>query len=131
MNSGLLSVDVVSAIRKLTESQLSRPEMRSVELVRALFFAGARSVEIVRESKRLIVKAAEAQVSDHIVVPLTQTLDVSLDSNTRYAALLELEARGGLVWLALATHGGFSLRVSSAERLTTVDVGADTIVLEH
>ncbi len=129
MKDGLLSVDVEAAIRKLTESQLSRAAMKPIELSRALMGAGAESLEIRRSARELVIAAPGAQVSAELIELLVLTLSPDRSPAQRYSALLSLEERGGLIWLALGTDLGFQMEFDDGPNRWRLEVGPRTRVL--
>ncbi|MEM6730911.1 MAG: hypothetical protein AAF658_05110, partial [Myxococcota bacterium] len=122
MSESLLSVDVESAIRKLTDSQLVRSEMRAVELCRVLFRGGAESLSMSAGRESLDVKAPGVVVQREQLDLLVATHDAERSTKERYAALLRLEELGGLLWLALATDRGFVLDARIVRGCVRVDV---------
>lgn len=109
MSSGLLSVDIESALRKLTHSQLARAEMRSVELVRSLFAAGASRLDLHQRRDALVIHAPNAEFGSEMLSLLAIAADPHVEPDRRFASLVALENLGGMIWLALAMAPGLCL----------------------
>lgn len=109
-------------MERLTDSQLSRPEMRSVELARSLFKAGAARIDLEFQRRSLRVSAPGAELDDRLLDALARSADPKRPSEERYAALLDLESQGGLIWLALATGPGLVLSVQGLGGHVELDV---------
>jgi hypothetical protein len=118
---GLLTIDVGSELRKLSQAQLQGPWQIPAELVRRALRSGATEVEVRTERHGVRV------IDDGAGVPPVQLqwaavlLDTRRPNEERHAALTALESGGGLVLLAMAGLGPRQLRVESiADGVRTV-----------
>lgn len=100
--SHLLTIDVASELRKLTQAQLQGPWQLPAELVRRAIRNRARRVEIELARNTLRVRDDGDGLSLHTLEQLAILLDHGHDSADRHAALTGLEQAGALALLAVA-----------------------------
>jgi hypothetical protein len=107
----LLTIDVSSELRKLTEAQLQGPWQLPAELVRRAIRNGARRIEVDLGRQLITVcddgEGLEVAMLEQVAV----LLDEQRDPTARHAALLDLESGGALALLALAGLEPESLRL--------------------
>lgn len=113
---GLLTIDVASELRKLSQAQLQGPWQIPAELVRRALRDGANKVEITLARHRArVVDDGKGIPAEHLEWAGI-LLDPKRSNEDRHAALTALESSGELVLLALAGLGGRSLRIISVRR---------------
>ncbi len=118
---GLLTIDVGSELRKLSQAQLQGPWQIPAELVRRALRAGASEVEVRTERHGVRVLDDGAGVPALQLQWATALLDTRRPNEERHAALTALEGGGGLVLLAMAGLGPRQLRVETiADGIRTV-----------
>jgi hypothetical protein len=110
---GLLTIDVGSELRKLSQAQLQGPWQIPAELVRRALRSGASEVEVRTERHGVRVIDDGAGVPTVHLQWAAMLLDTRRPNEERHAALTALESGGGLVLLAMAGLGPRQLRVES------------------
>ncbi|NVB37790.1 hypothetical protein G6O69_08090 [Pseudenhygromyxa sp. WMMC2535] len=115
----LLTIDVESELRKLTQAQLQGPWQLPAELVRQALRAGALRVEVELGRNQLRVRAEGGEgISPEVLRELAALLDGSRPTERRHRALSTLERLGALALLGLV-----GLDPSALQILTPASVG--------
>lgn len=109
----LLTIDVESELRKLTQAQLQGPWQLPAELVRAAVRQGATRVEVELGRQQLCVRSDGGGVPYAILRELAALLDPQRSPQRRHKALSELERVGALSLLGLVGLQPSSLRIVS------------------
>jgi hypothetical protein len=110
---GLLSIDVGSELRKLSQAQFQGPWQIPAELVRRAIRGGAREVRITTQRHGVrIVDDGRGYPAEHVRWAAT-LLDLRRSNEERHAALTALESAGELVLLALAGLDVQHLRIET------------------
>jgi hypothetical protein len=118
---GLLTIDVGSELRKLSQAQLQGPWQIPAELVRRALRVGATEVEVRTERHGVRVIDDGRGVQTVLLQWAAILLDTRRPNEERHTALTALESGGGLVLLAMAGLGPRQLRVESvADGVRTV-----------
>lgn len=99
--STLLTIDVESELRKLTQAQLQGPWQLPAELARAAVRNGATRVELELGRQVLRVRSLGGGVSYSVLLELATLLDPQRTPQRRHRALSELERAGALSLLGL------------------------------
>jgi hypothetical protein len=109
--SNLLTIDVESELRKLTQAQLQGPWQLPAELIRRALRGGATLVDLQIQRTRITAEDDGLGVSRATLEHLAALLDPQRDQADRHAALAELERVGALSLLAIAGLGASSLEI--------------------
>ena len=118
---GLLTIDVASELRKLSQAQLQGPWQIPAELVRRALRAGATQVDVRLERHGVRVIDDGGGVPTTFLQWAAVLLHTSRPNEERHAALTALEGNGGLVLLAAAGLDPKRLRVeTTADGVRTV-----------
>ncbi len=115
----LLTIDVESELRKLTQAQLQGPWQLPAELVRRALRYGATRVEVELGRTQLRVRSEGGSVPFAVLRELAALLDVKRSPQRRHRALSELERAGALSLLGVVGLELTSLRIISPK--ATVD----------
>lgn len=99
---GLLTIDVSSELRKLSQAQLQGPWQLPAELVRRALRAGAGRVEVSFARNQVVVVDDGPGLDPAHLEWTAALLDQRLDDDQRHQALTALERAGELALLALA-----------------------------
>ena len=113
---GLLTIDVASELRKLSQAQLQGPWQIPAELARRALRDGATKVHLTLGRGR-----ARVQDNGRGIVPehlrwTAVLLDPTRPNEARHAALTALEGSGELVLLAIAGLGVRAVRILTVHR---------------
>lgn len=109
----LLTIDVESELRKLTQAQLQGPWQLPAELVRRALRHGATRVEVELGRQQLRVRSEGGGVPLETLRQLAALLDNKRSSERRHRALSALERAGALALLGLVGLDPGSLRIIS------------------
>jgi len=109
----LLTIDVESELRKLTQAQLQGPWQLPAELVRRALRRGASAIEVELGRAQLRVRSRGGAVPAEVLRQLAALLDGSRSPERRHRALSELERAGALSLLGLIGLEPASLRIVS------------------
>ncbi|EDM80225.1 hypothetical protein PPSIR1_36282 [Plesiocystis pacifica SIR-1] len=109
----LLTIDVESELRKLTQAQLQGPWQLPAELVRRALRGGAQRVEVELGRSSLRVRSHGDAVPLEVLRELAALLDARRDPERRHRALSALEGWGALSLLGLAGSQPASLEIRS------------------
>ncbi len=109
----LLTIDVASELRKLTQAQLQGPWQLPAELVRRALRFGAKRVEVELGRQHLLVRSEGGPVPFEHLRELAALLDVRREPERRHRALARLEREGALSLLALLGIEASDLRIVS------------------
>jgi hypothetical protein len=110
---GLLTIDVASELRKLSQAQLQGPWQIPAELVRRGLRDGATRIDVTLGRHRARIVDDGAGIPAEHLEWTAVLLDEGRPNEDRHAALTALEASGELVLLALAGLGARSLEIKS------------------
>ncbi len=110
----LLTIDVESELRKLTQAQLQGPWQLPAELVRRALREGASEVEVELGRGVLRVRSRGGAVGPSVLRELAALLDPQRSPERRHRALARLEGHGALSLLGLVGLEPTSLRVHSS-----------------
>lgn len=110
---GLLTIDVASELRKLSQAQLQGPWQIPAELVRRALRDGAGRIDVTLGRHRARIVDDGAGIPAEHLEWTGVLLDEGRANEDRHAALTALESSGELVLLALAGLGARSLDVTS------------------
>jgi hypothetical protein len=110
---GLLTIDVASELRKLSQAQLQGPWQIPAELVRRAIRDGATRIDVTLGRHRARVIDDGVGISADHLEWAGVLLDEGRSNEDRHAALTALESSGELVLLALAGLGARSLRITA------------------
>lgn len=113
--SSLLTIDVESELRKLTQAQLQGPWQLPAELVRRAIRQGASLVEVEFGRAQLIVRSRGGPVRAPVLRQLNALLDGQRSPERRHRALSELERAGALSLLGLVGLEPSALRIVSPD----------------
>ena len=116
--AGLLSIDVASELRKLSQAQLQGPWQIPAELVRRAIRSGAKEVRLQTERHGVRMLDDGRGIEPELLQWCAVLLDERRSSEERHAALTTLESAGELALLALAGLEHRSLRIESTHRGT-------------
>jgi hypothetical protein len=111
----LLTIDVESELRKLTQAQLQGPWQLPAELVRAAVRRGATRVEVELGRQQLCVRSEGGSVPFAVLRELAALLDPRRSPQRRHRALSQLERAGELCLLGLLGLEPTSLRIISPQ----------------
>jgi hypothetical protein len=111
----LLTIDVESELRKLTQAQLQGPWQLPAELVRAALRRGATRVEVELGRQQLCVRSEGGSVPLTVLRELSALLDPRRSPQRRHRALSQLERAGELCLLGLLGLDPTSLRIISPD----------------
>lgn len=112
----LLTIDVESELRKLTQAQLQGPWQLPAELVRRAIRYRARAVEIELGRQLLRVRSHGGGEVPHVVLhELAVLLDPQRSPKRRHRALSQLEHAGELALLGLLGLAPSSLRITTPQ----------------
>jgi hypothetical protein len=111
--ASLLTIDVESELRKLTQAQLQGPWQLPAELVRRALRGGATRVEINLGRSSITVRSAGGSVPFAVLRELAALLDGKRSAQRRHRALSALENAGALSLLGLVGLQPASLRIVS------------------
>ncbi len=100
--ASLLTIDVGSELRKLSQAQLQGPWQIPAELARRALRDGAPQVEITTGRSSVRVVDRGAPIDPRILQATAAVLEPTQSNETRHAALTTLEHAGGLALLAVA-----------------------------
>jgi hypothetical protein len=100
--SGLLTIDVASELRKLSQAQLQGPWQLPAELVRRAFRSGAREIQVTTMRRGVRVVDDGWGYGVEALRWAMTLLDGRRSNEERHAALTALESSGELVLLAMA-----------------------------
>lgn len=109
--ASLLTIDVESELRKLTQAQLQGPWQLPAELVRRALREGATRVEVELGRSQLRVRSVGGAVPFEVLRELAALLDEGRKPERRHRALATLERRGALSLLGLAGLEPASLQI--------------------
>ena len=109
----LLTIDVESELRKLTQAQLQGPWQLPAELVRRAIRGGATRIEVELGRTQLSVRSRGGGVPYSVLRELTALLDPRRSPDRRHRALSELERAGALSLLGLVGLEPSFLRIVS------------------
>ncbi|PRP91874.1 hypothetical protein ENSA5_52160 [Enhygromyxa salina] len=109
----LLTIDVESELRKLTQAQLQGPWQLPAELVRRALRHGAERIEVELGRSQLLVRSVGGSVPASVLRELTALLDGERSPQRRHRALSALERAGALSLLGLVGLDPSSLRIVS------------------
>jgi hypothetical protein len=109
----LLTIDVESELRKLTQAQLQGPWQLPAELVRRAIGAGATRVEVELGRTQLRVRSEGGGVPYSVLRELAALLDSEREPQRRHQALAALERAGALALLGVVGLGPASVRIIS------------------
>ena len=109
----LLTIDVESELRKLTQAQLEGPWQLPAELVRRAIRGGATRIEIELGRTQLRVRSDRGEVPFELLRELAALLDGQRSPQRRHQALSALERAGALSLLGVVGLGPSSVRVVS------------------
>lgn len=107
----LLTIDVESELRKLTQAQLQGPWQLPAELVRRALRHGAARVEVELGRQQLRVRSQGGGVPQVVLRELAALLDPQRSPQRRHRALSELERAGELSLLGLLGLEPTQLRI--------------------
>lgn len=107
----LLTIDVESELRKLTQAQLQGPWQLPAELVRRALRHGAVRIEIELGRQQLRVRSEGGSVPHAVLRELAALLNPQRSPQRRHRALSELERAGELSLLGLLGLEPTSLRI--------------------
>jgi hypothetical protein len=113
---GLLTIDVASELRKLSQAQLQGPWQIPAELARRAIRDGATKVELTLGRGRARVRDNGGGIAAEHLEWTGILLDPSRANEDRHAALTALEASGELVLLAIAGLGVRAVQITSIHR---------------
>ena len=99
--ASLLTIDVESELRKLTQAQLQGPWQLPAELVRRALHRGATRVELVLGRTALQVRSVGDSVAFETLRELAALLDSKRSPRRRHRALSALEQTGALSLLGI------------------------------
>lgn len=111
----LLTIDVESELRKLTQAQLQGPWQLPAELVRRALRHGARRVEIEIGRQQLRVRSLGGGVPFSVLRELSVLLDTKRSPQRRHRALSALERAGALSLLGIVGLDPASLQIISPQ----------------
>jgi hypothetical protein len=111
--ASLLTIDVESELRKLTQAQLQGPWQLPSELVRRALRGGARRVELELGRSGLSVRSFGDSVTFETMRELAALLDPKRSPQRRHRALSALERAGALSLLGLVGLEPSSVRIVS------------------
>ena len=111
----LLTIDVDSELRKLTQAQLQGPWQLPAELVRRALRRGATAVEVELGRGQLRVRSRGGAVPAEVLRQLSALLDEKRSPERRHRALSALERAGALSLLGLVGLRPASIRIVSPE----------------
>jgi hypothetical protein len=111
--SSLLTIDVESELRKLTQAQLQGPWQLPAELVRRALHAGATRVEVELHRTGLLVRSLGDRIDFETLRELAALLDVKRSPRRRHRALSALEQTGALSLLGLVGLEPSSVQIVS------------------
>lgn len=109
----LLTIDVESELRKLTQAQLQGPWQLPAELVRRALREGATAVDVELGRSFIRVRSTGGGVAYQVLRELAALLDTRRSPERRHRALSILEARGSLSLLGLVGLEPTSLQILS------------------
>jgi hypothetical protein len=109
----LLTIDVESELRKLTQAQLQGPWQLPAELVRRALRHGAQRVEIELGRQELRVRSIGGGVPLTVLHELSVLLDTKRSPQRRHRALSALERAGALSLLGIVGLDPASLQIIS------------------
>jgi hypothetical protein len=109
----LLTIDVESELRKLTQAQLQGPWQLPAELARQAIRTGATRVEVELGRTQLRVRSDGGEVSLAVLRELAALLDSKREPQRRHQALSALERAGALALLGVVGLGPASVRIIS------------------
>ncbi len=124
--SRLLTIDVASELRKLTDAQLQGPWQLPAELVRRAIRGKARRVEVSLGRQLVSVRDDGEGLDENVLRQLGVLLDEGRDASARHGALIELERAGALALLALVGLEPARLRL-----VTSAATGARVLEYER
>lgn len=110
----LLTIDVESELRKLTQAQLQGSWQLPAELVRQALRHGARSIEVELGRFQLQVRSLGGGVHYEVLREVAALLDPQREPQRRHRALTKLEREGALALLGLIGLDPSGLRIVSA-----------------
>ena len=113
--ANLLTIDVESELRKLTQAQLQGPWQLPTELVRRAIRRGATRVELELGRQQLRVRSIGGSVPYSVLRELAALLDSERSPKRRHRALSALERAGALSLLGLVGLEPSSLRIVSPQ----------------
>jgi hypothetical protein len=111
--ASLLTIDVESELRKLTQAQLQGPWQLPAELVRRALRHGARRIEIEIGRQQLAVRSLGGGVPFAVLRELSVLLDTKRSPQRRHRALSALERAGALSLLGIVGLDPASLQIIS------------------
>lgn len=100
--AGLLTIDVASELRKLSQAQLQGPWQVPAELVRRCIRTGAQQVRVQTQRHGVRITDDGGGIDPELLRWTAVLLDERRPNEQRHTALTHLEAAGELVLLALA-----------------------------
>ncbi|MCA9697247.1 MAG: hypothetical protein KC431_06965 [Myxococcales bacterium] len=109
----LLTIDVESELRKLTQAQLQGPWQLPAELVRRALRGGATRIEVELGRSRLSVRSEGDCISYEVLRELAALLDDKRQPERRHRALSTLERLGALSLLGLVGLEPGSLQIAT------------------
>ncbi len=128
---GLLTIDVVSELRKLSQAQLQGPWQIPAEFVRRALRRGAGEIDVELGRQRARIVDDSRGVAIELLMWTGVLLDARRANADRHQALTALEAQGELALLAAAGLPPRSLHVRSrtAGVLNSLDFDGKTVRL--
>lgn len=112
--ASLLTIDVESELRKLTQAQLQGSWQLPAELVRRAIRHGARAIEVELGRTQLRVRSQGDAIPPELLRQLAALLDERREPARRHRALIELERAGALALLGLVGLEPSSVKIVSA-----------------
>lgn len=112
--ASLLTIDVASELRKLTQAQLQGSWQLPAELVRRAIRHGARAIEVELGRSQLRVRSIGDAIPSTLLRELAALLDERREPARRHRALIELERAGALALLGLVGLEPAGVRIVSA-----------------
>jgi hypothetical protein len=110
----LLTIDVESELRKLTQAQLQGSWQLPAELVRSAIRQGGRTIEVELGRVQLHVRSLGGGIPHEILREIAALLDPRREPERRHRALTKLEREGALSLLGLVGLDPTGLRIVSA-----------------
>jgi hypothetical protein len=128
---GLLTIDVASELRKLSQAQLQGPWQIPAEFVRRALRFGATEVNVELGRQRARISDDSAGVPIELLMWTGVLLDARRPNPDRHQALTALESQGELALLAAAGLPPRSLRIRSrcGGALHSLDFDGSTVRL--
>lgn len=111
----LLTIDVESELRKLTQAQLQGPWQLPAELVRRALRRGATRVEVELGRNQLLVRSRGGSVPQSVLRELAALLDDKRSPQRRHRALSALERDGALSLLGVVGLAPSEVRIVSPD----------------